>query len=46
VKADATKPGEYTSEFIAPPAMESLIDYGKKIGSSSSTHDDFWSFLR
>jgi hypothetical protein len=32
VKADATKPGEYTSEFIAPPAMESLIDYGKKIG--------------
>jgi hypothetical protein len=32
VKADASKPGEYTSEFIAPPAMESLIDYGKKIG--------------
>ena len=29
---DAFKPGEFTSDFRAPPAMERFLDYGEKIG--------------
>lgn len=32
VKLDAFKPGEFTTDFKAPPAMQKFIDYGKQVG--------------
>jgi hypothetical protein len=32
VKLDAFKPGEFTADFKAPPAMQKFIDCGKQIG--------------
>ena len=32
VKPDAFKPGEFTADFKAPPAMQKFIDYGKQVG--------------
>lgn len=32
VLLDQFKPAEYTAEFIAPPAMEKFIEYGRKQG--------------
>lgn len=32
VKLDAFKPGEFTADFKAPPAMQKFIDYGKQVG--------------
>ncbi|HUX17072.1 MAG TPA: LamG domain-containing protein, partial [Phycisphaerae bacterium] len=32
VKLDQFKPGQFTPDFRAPPAMEKFIEYGRKIG--------------
>ena len=32
VELDVFKPGEFTTDFQAPPAMQKFIDYGKEIG--------------
>ena len=32
VKLDKFRPSEFTPDFIAPPAMENFLNYGRKIG--------------